>query len=40
MRNETSVGIIPIVRKIKGRDKIPTPMIVFIRIVTDRKRPY
>lgn len=40
MKNETSVGMIPIVRKIKGKDKIPTPIIVFIKIVTDRKRPF
>lgn len=40
MKNETSVGMIPIVPKIKGNDKIPTPMIVFMRIVTDRNRPY
>ena len=39
MKNETSVGMIPIVLKIKGNDKIPTPIIVFIKIVTDRKRP-
>ena len=33
------VGMIPSVLKTKGRESIPTPITVFMRIVTDRKIP-
>lgn len=38
-KKDAIVGIIPIVLKTKGKDKIPTPMTVFMSIVTDRRRP-
>jgi hypothetical protein len=33
------VGMIPRVLKTKGRERMPTPITVFMRIVTDRKMP-
>lgn len=34
------VGMMPIVLKTKGRERMPTPIMVFMRRVTDRKMPF
>lgn len=38
-KNDTTVGIMPIALKIKGIDKMPTPITVFMSKVIDRIRP-
>jgi hypothetical protein len=36
---KSNVGMIPRVLNTKGRERMPVPITVFMRIVTDRKMP-